>query len=90
VLLEIGIERINEHDLRLANLFREGLGLESGDSAIVSADVPGAEALLRETGVMAAARAGQLRTSWHLYNTEDDVERVLELLSPVAARRSRP
>jgi selenocysteine lyase/cysteine desulfurase len=90
VLLEIGIERINEHDLRLANLFRKGLGLEPGDSAIVSADVPGAEALLRETGVMAAARAGQLRTSWHLYNTQADVERVLELLSPVAARRSRP
>jgi selenocysteine lyase/cysteine desulfurase len=26
-----------------------------------------------------------LRTSWHLYNTEADVERVLEILSPVAA-----
>jgi selenocysteine lyase/cysteine desulfurase len=90
VLLGIGIEAIHEHDLRLANLFRDGLGLDPGDSAIVSAEVPGAEERLRETAVMAAARAGLLRTSWNLYNTEEDVERVLEALSPVAARRSRP
>jgi selenocysteine lyase/cysteine desulfurase len=90
LLLDIGIEAIHEYDLRLANLFREGLGLDPGDSAIVSAEMPGAEERLRETPVMAAARAGLLRTSWHLYNTEDDVERVLEILSPVGARRSRP
>jgi selenocysteine lyase/cysteine desulfurase len=90
LLLDIGIEAIHEHDVRLANLFRDGLGLDPGDSAIVSAEVPGAEERLRETAVMAAARAGMLRTSWHLYNTEDDVERVLEILSPVAAPRSRP
>ena len=90
LLLDVGIERIHEHDLRLANLFREGLGLDPGDSAIVSAEVPGAEERLRETAIMAAARAGRLRTSWHLYNTEDDVQRVLDAISPVAARRSRP
>jgi selenocysteine lyase/cysteine desulfurase len=88
LLLEIGIDAIHEHDLRLANLFRDGLGLDPGDSAIVSAALPGAEDRLAGTAVMAAARAGMLRTSWHLYNTEDDVERVLEILSPVAARRS--
>ena len=90
LLLAIGTDAIHGHNLRLANLFREGLGLEPGDSAIVSAEMPGAEDRLRETAVMAAARAGLLRTSWHLYNTEDDVERVLEILSPVAAPRSRP
>lgn len=90
LLLEIGIEQIHEHDLRLANLFRDGLGLEQSDSAIVSAEVPGAKELLGETAIMAAARAGRLRTSWHLYNTEDDVQRVLDVVSPVAARRSRP
>jgi selenocysteine lyase/cysteine desulfurase len=89
VVLELGVEAIHEHDLGLANLFRAGLGLPPGDSAIVAADVPGAEELLRGSGVMAAARAGLLRTSWHIYNTEDDVERVLDLLSPVAAPRSR-
>jgi selenocysteine lyase/cysteine desulfurase len=89
VVLELGVEAIHEHDLGLANGFRAGLGLPPGDSAIVAADVPGAEELLRGSGVMAAARAGLLRTSWHVYNTEDDVERVLALLSPVAALRSR-
>src|ERR671925_398545 len=90
VILDVGVEAINEHDLRLANRFRGGLGLEPGDSTIVAAEVPGAEELLYGSGVMTATRAGMLRTSWHLYNTEEDVERVLELLSPVAARRSRP
>jgi selenocysteine lyase/cysteine desulfurase len=89
VVLELGVEAIHEHDLGLANGFRAGLGLPPGDSAIVAADVPGAEELLRGSGVMASARAGLLRTSWHVYNTEDDVERVLELLSPGAAPRSR-
>ena len=87
LLLEIGVEQIHEHDVGLANLFREGLGLAPGPSAIVSAELPGAEERLRGTAVMAAARAGLLRTSWHLYNTEDDVTQVLRLLSPGAARR---
>jgi selenocysteine lyase/cysteine desulfurase len=80
LLLEIGVEAIHEHDLRLANLFRTGLGLERGDSAIVTVDLPGVEERLRGTAVMAAACAGQLRTSWHLYNTEEDVETVVALL----------
>jgi selenocysteine lyase/cysteine desulfurase len=29
---------------------------------------------------MAAARAGLLRTSWHVYNTDADVDEVLALL----------
>lgn len=89
LLLEVGIEAIHEHDVRLANLFRQGLGLEPGDSAIVSVEAPGAEEALRGTPVMAAARSGLLRTSWHLYNVEDDVGRVLELLS-AGVPRSAP
>jgi selenocysteine lyase/cysteine desulfurase len=87
LLLEVGVEAIHDHDLRLANLFRAELGLDRGDSAIVSTDLPGAEERLSGTSVRASARAGQLRTSWHLYNTERDVERVVEVLGPVAARR---
>jgi selenocysteine lyase/cysteine desulfurase len=30
---------------------------------------------------MAAARAGLLRTSWHVYNTDADVDAVLALLT---------
>ena len=80
VLLEIGVEQIHEHDLRLANRFREGLDLPPGDSAIVSAELPEAEEQLRGTRVLAAARAGLLRTSWHVYNTDDDVDELLGLL----------
>jgi selenocysteine lyase/cysteine desulfurase len=80
LLLEIGIEAIHEHNLRLANRFRAGIGLPPGDSAIVSAELAEAEERLRGTRVMAAARAGLLRTSWHVYNTDDDVDELLGLL----------
>ena len=39
---DIGIEAIHQHDVRLANAFRAGIGMAPGDSAIVSADIPGA------------------------------------------------
>jgi selenocysteine lyase/cysteine desulfurase len=81
LLLDIGIEAIHEHNLRLANRFREGLGLPPGNSAIVSAELPEAEERLRGTRVMAAARAGLLRTSWHVYNTDEDVAELLALLN---------
>ena len=87
LLLDIGVESIQAHDVHLANLLRAGLGLPPGDSAIVSAEIPGAEERLRELPVMAAVRAGRLRTSWHLYNTEDEVELLLGRLArprPVA------
>ena len=81
VINEIGVETIHAHDLALANRFRAGLGLEPGDSAIVSADVPDATERLARAGVMAAARAGRLRASFHLYNTEADVDAALEALT---------
>jgi len=81
LLLEIGIDAIHEHNLGLANRFQAGLALPPGNSAIVSAELPEAEERLRGTRVMAAARAGLLRTSWHVYNTQDDVDELLALLS---------
>jgi selenocysteine lyase/cysteine desulfurase len=35
---------------------------------------------LADAGVIAATRGGRLRTAWHVYNTDDDVERVLDAL----------
>ena len=81
LLLEIGLNAIHVHNLGLANRFRAGLDLPPGNSAIVSAELPEAEERLRGTRVMAAARAGLLRTSWHLYNTQDDVDELLALLN---------
>jgi selenocysteine lyase/cysteine desulfurase len=77
---EIGVQAIHEHDLALANRFRAGMGMEASDSAIVSVDVPDAAERLARAGIVAAMRGGRLRTSWHLYNDERDVDRVLEVI----------
>lgn len=81
LLERIGTAAINEHDMALANRFREGLGLEPSNSAIVSVEIENAQERLARAGVMAATRGGRLRTSWHVYNTDADVERVLEALA---------
>jgi selenocysteine lyase/cysteine desulfurase len=80
LLEEIGVAAIHEHDLRLANRFRAGLGLEPGDSAIVFVDAEGADERLARAGIRAAVRNGRLRTSWHVYNDDADVERALDAL----------
>lgn len=77
----IGVEAIHEHDVGLANRFRAGLGLEPSDSAIVSADVPGARERLEAAGIVAAERGGRLRASWHVYNTDADVDAALDALA---------
>jgi selenocysteine lyase/cysteine desulfurase len=77
----IGVEAIHDHDVGLANRFRAGLGLEPSDSAIVSADVPGARERLEAAGIVAAERGGRLRASWHVYNTEADVDAALDALA---------
>jgi selenocysteine lyase/cysteine desulfurase len=76
----IGVEAIHAHDVGLANRFRAGLGLAPSNSAIVSADVPDARARLEAAGIVAAERGGRLRTSWHVYNTESDVDAALGAL----------
>jgi selenocysteine lyase/cysteine desulfurase len=77
---DIGVATIYEHNVALANRFRAGLGMDAANSAIVSADVDDAAARLERAGIVAAMRGGRLRTSWHVYNDEGDVDRVLEVL----------
>jgi len=77
---EIGVEAIHAHDVALANRFRAGIGLPPGDSAIVVSEHPrGAERLLAE-GIPAAEVLGRLRVGFHLYNTTEDVDRVVDAL----------
>jgi selenocysteine lyase/cysteine desulfurase len=78
---QIGIPNIHSHNLALANRFRAGIELEPSNSAIVCADLPGAAERMQRAGVVAAVRGGLLRTSWHLYNTERDVDRVLDIVT---------
>ncbi|WP_282697958.1 aminotransferase class V-fold PLP-dependent enzyme [Streptomyces sp. CC208A] len=87
LLEEIGIERIEAHDKGLAARFRAGL-LSLGhepvmdDSTVVA--VPGlghrADAL-RAADILLSDRAGNLRASFHLYNTAADVDRALDVLA---------
>ena len=81
LLNRIGIPAVYEHDVALANRFRAGLGMAPSDSAIVSvASENGAERLAR-AGIVAALRGGRLRASWHLYNTDADVDAALDALA---------
>jgi selenocysteine lyase/cysteine desulfurase len=81
LLNRIGIDAVYAHDVALANRFRAGLRLEPSNSAIVSVDLPDASERLERAGIVAALRGGRLRVSWHLYNTEDDVDAALGALA---------
>jgi selenocysteine lyase/cysteine desulfurase len=77
----VGIPAIHTHNLALANRFRAGVSLEPSNSAIVCVDAPGAAERLQQAGIIAAVRGGRLRTSWHVYNDETDVDQVLDLVA---------
>lgn len=80
---QIGVETINQHNLALANEFRDGLGLPPSNSAIVSTNLPGADAAFKAAGIRAAVRDGKLRASFHIYSTRDDVHQALAALKPL-------
>lgn len=78
----VGVRAIHEHDVALADRFRAEAGLEGKGSAIVSLAAPqGVDRRLAEAGIAAAVRDGRLRVAFHLYNTEADVDRLLEVLA---------
>jgi selenocysteine lyase/cysteine desulfurase len=77
---EIGVDAINRHNVELANAFRRGIGLEPSDSAIVSADIAGAQERFDAAGIRAAVRGGALRVSFHVYSTRADVDLALNAL----------
>ena len=96
LLLEVGIQNIAERILDLTDRLRRGL-LEQGHSVFGSREreeasgivsfVPRqgtAEGLLKTLlahRVQVAARCGMVRVSPHFYNTEAEIDRVLELVS---------
>ncbi|CAM5394518.1 hypothetical protein SAVIM338S_01907 [Streptomyces avidinii] len=87
LLERIGIDAVHAHDTALAARYRAGLarlGHEPvpGDSPIVSVPgLAGHQPALMAAGIATAARAGNLRASFHLYNTEADVDRLLDVLA---------
>ncbi|WP_406098213.1 aminotransferase class V-fold PLP-dependent enzyme [Streptomyces sp. NBC_01013] len=86
LLNEVGIDALHAHATGLAARFREGLeGLGHkpvpGRTAVVGAPGLGDRASeLERAGVMVSSRAGNLRAAFHLYNTDADVDRALDVL----------
>ncbi len=69
---------IGDHNIGLANRFRAGLAMPPGDSAIVSTDLSPAQiTALDELGVNVASRDGRTRFSFHLYNSEAEVDKTI-------------
>ncbi len=84
LLTEVGVETLHRHDVDLANRFRSAVGLAPSDSAIVSTAVTAdAASTLQAAGIAAAMRAGRLRLSFHVNNTEEDADRAAEALRGV-------
>ena len=82
LLANLDAEAVHAHDLAMANRLRAGLGLEPGDSAIVSALVDEAgQQRLQKAGVRTAIRAGAVRFSCHLYTTEADIDLALDAVA---------
>jgi cysteine desulfurase/selenocysteine lyase len=96
LLLETGIEPIQEHDRDLSEQVQAGLeslGLEiispserdrrSGNTCFLIEDAPTLRDRLRELGVLTWGEFGRMRISTHLHNGSGDVDRLLKVLSKV-------
>lgn len=80
-LEQVSVQRIHDHDVRLASLFSERVLGQPCDSAIVTVPGAGAYERLRAGNVAVSQRAGAARLSFHLYNTEEDALRAASLVA---------
>lgn len=72
---------VEAHAVGLAHRLRAELELPQRDSAIVSLPIADVADRLTRAGIRASVRAGAIRVGFHLYNTEADLHRLLEVLS---------
>ncbi|RDH77110.1 aminotransferase class V-fold PLP-dependent enzyme [Mycolicibacterium moriokaense] len=78
-LASLDAAAVEAHALGLASKLRTELQLPQQPSAIVSIPTAAADQLER-AGLRASIRAGAVRVGFHLYNTEDDLDRLLDAL----------
>lgn len=71
---------VQSHCLGLANRLRAELDLPAQDSAIVSLPIADAADSLQRAGIRASVRAGAVRVGFHLYNDDDDLDRLVDTL----------
>ena len=78
----LDISAVWQHCARLGALTLESLGEPVRQQAVVTVDDEHGDGLraLTAAGVRASGRAGRLRLAFHLWNDEDDVERVARTL----------
>ncbi len=80
ILAGIGVGEVGCYSVDLANRFRAHLDLPPGNSAIVAVDTDRGDRLT-EAGIAASSRAGRVRLSFYLYNSEDDADRAADVLA---------
>jgi selenocysteine lyase/cysteine desulfurase len=76
-----GRAAVQAHPVGLADRVRTELALPGGGSAIVSIPIAGAADRLAQAGLRASVRAGAARVGFHIYNTDEDVDRLLNALA---------
>jgi selenocysteine lyase/cysteine desulfurase len=79
-LASLDAHAVESHCVGLANRLRAELDLPAGDSAIVSLPIADAADKLASAGIRASVRAGAVRVGFHLYNTDDDLDRLVDAL----------
>jgi selenocysteine lyase/cysteine desulfurase len=93
VILDIGLEAIQEHALDLSELVTTGLDrlgmtvisprqrrARSGNTCFLADDARACQQALKERGVLVWGEHGRVRVSGHLYNGSDDVDCLIEAL----------
>lgn len=99
LLLEVGVERIRSHQADITRplvtwLEQHEAGLQSdlsperrsGIVTFAPPDPPTVFAALTRAGVVCALREGAIRLAAHLYNTREEMERVVDVLDSWRAR----
>ncbi len=80
-LASLDRDAVEAHCLGLATRLRAEFELPPLDSAIVSLPFSDAVEKLKRAGIRASVRAGAIRVGFHLYNTEDDLQQLLDALT---------
>jgi len=79
-LASLDASAVESHCVGLANRLRAELDLPPSVSAIVSLPIADAADKLASAGIRASVRAGAVRVGFHLYNTDDDLDRLVDAL----------
>ena len=80
ILADLGPESVGEYSVGLANRFRESVGLEPSNSAIVSLDSTAGNDLAA-AGFSVAHRANRVRLSFYVYNSDEDADRAARIVT---------